>query len=62
MEIIVIVGGGVLLSMVFIYAAWREVLCVMRNPFPLFHNSDKRFEKIEKEKTRSIIEDMKQHS
>lgn len=52
------VVGGVLLSAIFICAVWREVICISRNPFPLFHNKDKRFKEIEKKKTRSILQDI----
>lgn len=48
---------------VFLYLSIHELICVYRNPFPLFCNEDKRFGEIfvdkEKEyKTRSILKDM----
>ncbi|MCH5343385.1 MAG: hypothetical protein J1E64_05040 [Acetatifactor sp.] len=42
-----------------IYAAFSEMICIYRNPFPLFRNKDKRFGEIDKYKTRSILKDMK---
>ena len=47
----------------FAYAAWHEVLCAYRNPFPLFCNNDeKRFHEIVADrsrdyKTRSLLAD-----
>ncbi len=48
---------------IFIYLSLHELLCVYRNPFPLFHNGDKRFgevfaDKTKDFKTRSILKDV----
>lgn len=48
---------------IFIYLSVHELLCVYRNPFPLFHNGDKRFgevlaDKTKNIKTRSILKDI----
>lgn len=51
-----------LVGLLLIYFVWREVICIYRNPFPLFHNGDKRFSEIVKYKgkkyvTRSVLKD-----
>lgn len=48
---------------VFIYLSLHELLCVHKNPFPLFHNGDKRFSEVFADKTndfktRSILKDI----
>lgn len=59
MLLTIIIGGLCAIFALFIlYFAWKEVLCVYRNPFPVFHNGDKRFREIEKCTTRSILKDM----
>lgn len=53
----------ILLLISFIFIAIYELLCVYRNPFPLFQNGDKRLgeilnDKNKSYKTRSILKDM----
>lgn len=48
---------------IFIGLSVHELLCVYRNPFPLFHNGDKRFSEVLADrnkdfKTRSILRDI----
>lgn len=53
----------ILIDAAFIAAAWHEVLCVYRNPFPLFtNNNEKRFHEIVADrskdyKIRSLLKD-----
>lgn len=48
----------VAIALLILYCAWKEVLCIYRNPFPVFHNGDKRFSEIKKYMTRSILKDI----
>lgn len=53
----------VFIFITFIYFSVHELLCVYRNPFPLFHNGDKRFGEVLADrtkdfKTRSILRDI----
>lgn len=48
----------VLIFLIFIGLYCKELLCSLRNPFPLFHNGDKRFREIVKYQTRSILKDI----
>ncbi len=55
--------SGLLVFAIFIYLSLYELVCVYRNPFPLFHNGDKRFgevfaDKTKNFKTRSILKDV----
>lgn len=48
----------VVIALYCLYGAWKEVLCVYRNPFPLFCGGDKRFRDIRKSPTRSMLRDL----
>lgn len=53
----------ILLIVYFLSLSVYELLCVYRNPFPLFHNGDRRLGEILKDKsktykTRSILKDI----
>ena len=53
----------VFISCVFMYAFVREAVCAYRNPYPLFHNGDKKIkelltDKTKEYKTRSILKDI----
>lgn len=56
--VIVICVIPIIITLFILYSAWKEVLCVFRNPFPVFQNGDKRFSEIEKHVTRSILKDI----
>lgn len=55
----VILGVVILvISITLFLGVLNEVICIYKNPFPLFRNKDKRFGEIAKRTTRSILKDM----
>lgn len=62
MSVSIIIGVIFIIIIFFIlYFTGKEILCVYRNPFPVFHNGDKRFRDIKKYKTRSILKDIENY-
>lgn len=55
---IIISGLCISISLMSLYLAYKEILCVYRNPFPLFANGTKKFSEIQKKPTRSILKDI----
>ena len=45
-------------AIILISCVLHEVICIYKNPFPLFKNKDKRFGEIDKYQTRSILKDI----
>ena len=55
----VILGVVILaIPIMLVLGVLNEVICIYKNPFPLFRNKDKRFGMINKHITRSILKDM----
>lgn len=64
MNFIVVLLITLAISVFFLYLSLHELICVYRNPFPLFHNGDDRLSEVLNNKninykTRSILKDMR---